>query len=206
MELAAYFAKHWWATFSVAALASVLALIVGLLAAYASVFSRLLARVLGYAAATTQSFPLQAIAPVLLTVIGTGNATKLLICFLIALFPIFGALQGALASSHKSLTPFFSITGSTNVVHKAELVFRAALPAILGAAKVGFTLAVLGAVVAEFILPKEGLGYVIVLHLSQLNMDYVLWAVLALIAQGLVVFGLLSEIERRTLVHRGEIT
>jgi NitT/TauT family transport system permease protein len=201
--LVSYFAQHWWATFWVSALASGLAVAIALLAALASTVSRPLAIGLGIVAAGSQSFPLQAIAPLILITFGTGDWVKVGICFFVAFFPIFGGLQGAIATSQKEISAFLHVTNCASRLLRFRILFQDAWPAILSACKVGFTLAVLGAVVAEFILPTKGLGYVIVLNLSQMQTQYVLIAVGLLIVQGLTVYFVISLFERKALQLRG---
>jgi NitT/TauT family transport system permease protein len=203
--LSAYFAQHWWATFWVSAVASALAVSVALTAAILSLSSKRLGLALSVLAAASQSFPLQAIAPLILITFGTGDLVKVGICFFVAFFPIFGNLHGAVANSNQVVRPFFILTGSRSHWLRFLTLIRESAPSLLAACKVGFTLAVLGAVVAEFILPTRGLGYVIVLNLSQMRTDYVLTAVGLLIAQGLIVFLILSYFESKALKRRGVI-
>lgn len=201
--LISYFAEHWWATFWVSAFASLLAILAALAASFLALFNRAIAGVMSAFAAGSQSFPLQAIAPLILITFGTGNLVKVGICFFVAFFPIYGNLQGAVARSWREVTPFLRVTRCASPALITRIVIHEALPSILAACKVGFTLSVLGAVVAEFILPEEGLGYVIVISLSQMQTSYVLLAVGLLIAQGLFVYSLVSWAERDQLRRRG---
>jgi NitT/TauT family transport system permease protein len=72
-----------------------------------------------------------------------------------------------------------------------------ALPFIVASTKVGFTLAVLGAVVAEFMMPNEGLGREILMAHSQYNINVIYLCVFFLIIQGLAVYALISVFETR---------
>jgi NitT/TauT family transport system permease protein len=76
------------------------------------------------------------------------------------------------------------------------------LPALISAAKVGFTLAVLGAVVAEFIHPDKGLGYLILVAQSSYNVEVIYVCVLLLIMQGIAVYGGLSVLENKIIRNR----
>ena len=80
----------------------------------------------------------------------------------------------------------------------------AALPAILSSAKIGFTLAVLGAVVAEFIQPDKGLGHVILVAQSSYNIEVIYICVLLLIVQGVAVYTGISLLEQRIISKRGK--
>ena len=84
------------------------------------------------------------------------------------------------------------------VIRKLEL--PAALPILLAGLKVGATLAVIGALVGEFIQPKnQGLGYLLVTARYQFKTDLVFVILLTLAAIALIMYGLVTLIEKRLL-------
>jgi ABC-type nitrate/sulfonate/bicarbonate transport system permease component len=197
-----YFFSNWWATFSVSAMASILALFFGLLASILALRFKIINLFMIPIVAISQSFPLQAIAPLLLIVMGVGFHTKTIIAFIIAFFPIYGACITGLKSTPKPLLCYLSICNST--FNKGIFYVRipAALPAITSAAKVGFTLAVLGAVVAEFIQPDKGLGYLLLVSQSNYNIEVIYICIFLLIIQGVSIYVSLSTLEKYFIKKR----
>ncbi|MCX5792457.1 MAG: ABC transporter permease subunit [Elusimicrobia bacterium] len=198
-----YILEQWWATFSVAAVASVIALVAAILLAGIGIRYRHIERFFGPIVALSQSFPLQALTPVIIVALGVGFHIKVLIAFLIAFFPIYASCASATRTLPKSLQAVIAIANPTFFDEVVYVVMPHALPLIVSAAKIGFTLAVLGAVVAEFIQPDRGIGRLLLVAQSSLDMDVIYIAVSLLIVQGVTVYVGLSYIQEKLIQKRG---
>lgn len=152
--------------------------------------------------ALSQSFPLQAIAPLIIMVLGVGFLTKSVIAFLIAFFPLYNACVISLQTTPKPLLAKLSICRAPFTSGVFLVRLPASLPNILAATKVGFTLAVLGAVVAEFIQPDKGLGYLILIAQASYDVEVIFIAVGMLMIQGVTVFSILTFFEARLVEER----
>jgi NitT/TauT family transport system permease protein len=197
-----YFAAHWWATLSVSLTASALAIAVSLAMGIAATRFRAVEVVLTPAVAISQSFPLQAIAPIIIILMGVGFHTKLSIAFVIAFFPIYGTCLTALKTTPQPILAHLAVCRASFLNGMRHARIPAALPAIISAAKIGFTLAVLGAVVAEFIHPDKGLGHVLLVAQSNYDIDVIYICVALLMVQGLSMYGLLSMMENYIIRRR----
>jgi NitT/TauT family transport system permease protein len=83
------------------------------------------------------------------------------------------------------------------------LEWPASLPTVLAGLKVGATLAVIGALVGEFVQPKsQGLGFLLVTARYQFKTDEVFVILLTLGAMALSLYGLVALAERRLLRWR----
>lgn len=200
-----YVAYHWWITFSVSALASLVGLILALAAAGAGFYFKTFEVLLRPVVAVSQSFPLQALAPVLLIALGVGFHTKFLIALIIVFFPIYNSALTAFRTVPKQYVALARVCDAAEPLVLAHIRLPAAFPAIVSASRVGFTLAVLGAVVAEFIQPDAGLGHVILVAQSSYNIEMIYVAVTCLMIQGLVVFYGLTAIEKAITTKRGGV-
>ena len=74
--------------------------------------------------------------------------------------------------------------------------FPSALPAIFGGLKVASTLAVVGAIVGEFVSAEKGLGYLVLVANGELNTTLVFASVVTLSLLGVAFYFLLELIER----------
>jgi NitT/TauT family transport system permease protein len=84
-----------------------------------------------------------------------------------------------------------------------KLEWPASLPSMLAGLKVGATLAVIGALVGEFVQPKsQGLGFLLVTARFQFKTDEVFVVLLTLGAMALSLYGLVALAERRLLRWR----
>jgi len=198
-----YFFNNWWATFSVATTASFMALISAIFISILTERFKCLKFILKPIVAASQSFPLQAIAPIIIILLGVGFFTKTIIAFIIAFFPIYSACSTALQTTSKPLTSYLSICNGSFIKGMFYIKIPYALPSIISASKVGFTLSVLGSVVAEFIQPDIGIGYLLIISQSTFNMEVIYICLFILIGQGLSIYGILSYFENKLIYQRG---
>lgn len=200
-----YFLENWWSTFSVSICASALSLLVAIALSVAGLRYPVVERALSPLVAISQSFPLQAIAPLLLIALGTGFHSKLVIALLIALLPIYEATASALRATPKAHVAHLRVLKARFLDGIILVRLPAALPAIVAATKVGFTLAVLGAVVAEFIQPDKGLGRVILAAQSQFDANIIYVCITLLALQGGCIYLTLTQFERRLTSARASL-
>jgi NitT/TauT family transport system permease protein len=144
----------------------------------------------------SQAVPIVAIAPLLVIWFGSGLRSKVLICALIVFFPILINTVVGLRSVEPELHELMRSLRATRWQVFAKLDVPAALPVWLAGLKVGATLAVIGAVVGEFVGADRGLGFLINFGRGQYDMALVFVAVTALVAIALALYGLVSLVER----------
>lgn len=159
-------------------------------------------RVLSPYIVAAQSVPILALAPLLDIWFGGGLLARVLIAALIVFFPIAIATMVGIRSADSLLVEMFRSLGATPGQRTTRLEIPSALPVIFGGLRVGVTLAVIGAVVAEWAGASSGLGVLINIAdqgLFDTPLMFVALATLAVIGIGL--HGLVVSIERRLIVH-----
>ncbi len=124
-------------------------------------FSRTAKRTIYPLFVALQSIPKIGLAPLIVVWCGYGLASKLIMAFLFAFFPIIIATLGGLASTPAHLEEHFRALRATPMQAFWRLRVPAALPNILDGCKVAMPLAVIGAVVGEFVGSNDGLGNLI---------------------------------------------
>jgi len=158
-------------------------------------------RVLSPYIVAAQSVPILALAPLLDIWFGGGLLARVLVCALIVFFPIAIATMVGIRSADPLLREMFRSLGATRGQVTARLEIPSALPVIFGGLRVGVTLAVIGAVVAEWAGASNGLGVLINIAdqgLFDTPLMFVALATLAIIGIGL--HGLVVSIERRLVM------
>ena len=144
----------------------------------------------------SQSIPKVAIAPLFVVWFGFGMMPKVLSAFLLGFFPVVvSAVQG-----FKSVEPDM-LDLARAMEAKPLQVFRMvrfphALPAIFSGLKVSITLAVVGAVVGEFVGSNNGLGFVLQRSIGNFELPTMFAALVVLSLIGVLLFWLLDVIER----------
>lgn len=139
----------------------VLAVLLGVPVAVLIHFSRTAKRTAYPLFVALQSIPKIGLAPLIVVWFGYGLTSKLIMAFLFALFPIIVATLGGLASTPTHLEEHFRALRATPMQGFWRLRVPAALPNFLDGCKVAMPLAVIGAVVGEFVGSNDGLGNLI---------------------------------------------
>lgn len=143
-----------------------------------------------------QTIPKAAIAPILIVWLGTGITSKIFIAFAISFFPIVVDTIIGLRSSQPETIYLIRSMGATPFQVFRYVRFPNALPSIFGGLKVASTLAVIGAIVGEFVSSDKGLGYLVLVANGNLDTRLVFACVLVLTLLGLVFFFLIEALER----------
>jgi len=162
--------------------------------------SVLVERVLSPYIVAAQSVPILALAPLLDIWFGGGLLARVLVCALIVFFPIAIATMVGIRSTDPLLVEMFRGLGAKPGQITTRLEIPSALPVIFGGLRVGVTLAVIGAVVAEWAGASIGLGVLINIAdqgLFDTPLMFVALATLAII--GLAFYSLVVLVERRLI-------
>jgi NitT/TauT family transport system permease protein len=137
----------------------------------------------------SQSIPKIAIAPILLVWFGTGIESKLAMAFFIAFFPMVVDTATGLRATPPELLELARSLRCSRLQTFFKIQLPSALPFIFSGAKIAVTLAVIGAVIGEFIGSTEGLGNLLLVANSQINMGLA-WASLAVLSWlGMLLYG-----------------
>src|SRR5438876_4290492 len=159
-------------------------------------------RVLSPYIVAAQSVPILALAPLLDIWFGGGLLARVLICALIVFFPIAIATMVGVRSADPLLVELFRSLGATPGQRTTRLEIPSALPVIFGGLRVGVTLAVIGAVVAEWAGASSGLGVLInIANQGLFDTPLMFVALTTLAVIGISLHGLVVSIERRLIVH-----
>ena len=172
---------------------------VGILLGMLVTFNALCNRTIYPLMVSSQMVPKVALAPVFIIWFGTGLQAKVLISFLIAFFPIMVSTMVGLESIEPDMVKLFRSMGAGRIRTFFKLRLPAALPNIFAGLKVGMSMAVVGAVVGEFVAADRGLGYYLIYANGQLNTVGVFSALLLLTVLGVVLY-FLVEISQRFFI------
>jgi NitT/TauT family transport system permease protein len=166
---------------------------------YALAKSPAVERLLSPYIVASQAVPIVAIAPLLVIWFGPGVFSKVLICALIVFFPVLVNTIVGLRSVPDDLRDLMRSLLATRWQTFRLLEVPAALPVFLGGLRIGATLAVIGAVVGEFIGSDRGLGFMINRARGQYDTALVFVAVLSLVVMALLMYGAVVLLEARLL-------
>ena len=129
--------------------------------------------------------------------------SRVLVAVLTVFFPILINTIAGLRSVPREFYDLMHSLRATRGQIFRKLEWPASLPTVLAGLKVGATLAVIGALVGEFVQPKsQGLGYLLVTARYQFKTDEVFVVLLTLGTMAMSLYGLVALAERRLLRWR----
>jgi NitT/TauT family transport system permease protein len=195
-----------WVTLGLTLAAFVMALVLGFAFAVLFAHSRLMEMSLFPYAVILQVTPIVSIAPLVLIWVGLGHLewALLILATIVAFFPILSNSTLGLKSVDHNLQELFQLYGASRWQRFRRLELPSALPYILGGAKISGGLALIGAVVAEFVAGSgtgTGLAWRIIESGNRLNIPRMFAALLLLSLLGILIFFSLAWLEKRLLGH-----
>jgi NitT/TauT family transport system permease protein len=173
-----------------------MALVLGTLCGLAIAFSRLLGQAIYPVLVATQIMPKVAFAPLLIVWFGFGLLPKLILITLIAFFPIVINTIVALNMTSQEAIYLFRSMGAGPIQTFFKLRLPTTLPVFFGGLKIAATFSVIGVVIAEFYSSERGLGFLLLLQVSNGDTTRAFGSILYLTLLGLAVFGVIVGLER----------
>lgn len=175
------------------ALGCTVAFLAGLLVAQ----SRLVERMLYPCVVALESIPKIALAPLFVVWFGFGLTSKVVTTALICFFPMFVNVTQGIMGSSRAQVEVLRAAGAGRLSLLWRLQLPNALPMIFAALNICVILAVIGAVVAEYVGAKAGVGYQLLLLSRQMRTADVFANIVALALMGLLGHAVLRLVQRR---------
>jgi NitT/TauT family transport system permease protein len=187
---------HTWITLYETTAGFLLAVVFGIVSAAIIVVIPRLRDVVMPLLLVAQLVPKVAIAPLLLIWFGYGLFPKILVAFLVAFFPI--VVNGA--SGLASVQPELLDLGSSLQASRWQTFWKfripSALPELFSGMKIAVTLAIIGAIIGEFVGGNRGLGYLIIVANQELDTPLAFAAIFLLSAAGIALYAVIELFER----------
>jgi NitT/TauT family transport system permease protein len=193
-----------WNTLAMALAALLLASLAGLTLALATAISPAFDRAVRPLAVAAQVTPVVAVAPLFVIWAGLDHPERAIVALasIVAFFPVFSGATAGLRSAEPGLERLFDLYGATRWQRLVRLQLPAATPFLLEGHRVAAGLAVIGAVVAEFVAgsgASQGLAWRILESGNRLQTDRMFAALAMLALLGLLLHGAVHAAERRIL-------
>ncbi|WP_244743297.1 ABC transporter permease [Mesorhizobium sp. L-8-10] len=179
-----------------------LGIVIGIPLALAIFYSRAFERAIYPILVALQTVPKVALAPLLVLYLGYGWAPKITLAFLISFFPIVISTVVGLQSLDKNLVNLVRSMGANEWQTFFKVRLPAALPNIFGGFKVAVSLAVIGAVIGEYVAAERGLGYLQLQANSLFDTTLNFATVVSISGLGVILYFIINSIEARVTYKR----
>lgn len=197
-----------WLTTQVALVGLAIAIVLGMAIAVLMSQARWVERAFFPYAVALQAVPILAFVPLIGVLFGYDFRSRVIVCVIIALFPIIANTLFGLLSADRLQHDLFTLHGASRRTRLLRLQFPAAMPSIFTGFRVSAGLAVIGAVVGDFFFRQgqPGIGILIDVYRARLNYPLMYGAVILSSALGILVFWLFGFIANRAVGHWHEST
>lgn len=169
-------------------------------------YSRILLKIVYPLAVIIKVIPIVTIAPLLTVWLGYGMLSKIVVVIIISFFPLLVNTSIGLGATEPSLLKLLHSLSANEVDIFFKVRLPTALPYILGAMKISITVAVIGAVIGEFVGATEGLGHLALLAMAYIQTPLLFSVIIVLAAIGLIFFVLISVLEKILTRWQIEVT
>jgi NitT/TauT family transport system permease protein len=150
-------------------------------------------------AIAVKTTPIVAIAPLLVIWLGTGWWSKIVAAILICFFPVLVNTVKGLKAADLEYRELFQTLGATGAQEFRKLRIPYCLPYLFSALKISSSLAIIGAIVGEFVGATQGLGYLIIISSAHLETATLFSAIIAAAFAGIAMFYVIGWTERRLI-------
>jgi len=187
---------HGWVTTYESIMGFLVSVVVGFPIALIIVWSRPLERSITPLLVFTQTFPKIAIAPLFIIWFGFGVFPKVVISFLVAFFPIVISSVTGLKAVEPDLEDLVRSMGASELQKFVKIRIPNSLPYFFSGAKVSVALAVVGAVVGEFVASEKGLGYLILVANNHVDTKLMFAGFVGLMIIGALLYFVVDYMEK----------
>jgi NitT/TauT family transport system permease protein len=186
-------------TTAIAMIGLAIAMVLGVAFAILMSQARWVERSLYPYAVILQCVPIVAMVPVIALWFDYGYTSRVIVCALIALFPIISNTFFGLQSADQDQHDLFTLRGAGRLTRLRKLQLPAALPSIMNGFQISATLCVIGAIVADFFFKQgePGIGIQIDLARARLANEVMFGACILASALGVAVFCAFGILGRR---------
>jgi len=176
----------------------------GLAIAILSAMNKTFRRLISPYMVALQVTPRIAVAPIIVAWLGFNMEPKIAIAAIICFFPIFiNSLTGLLQADDERLEMFESMRASQWQIFR-HLQLPGAMPVIMAGFKTGISLALIGAIVGEFVSASVGIGVLIQRFSFQLLLPEAFACLIMLTVMGLLLYGAATFADRRVVFWRSD--
>lgn len=146
-----------------------------------------------------QGLPKIVLAPIFITAFGFGMLSKVMMAVAISFFPLLiNTMSGLMTVDAEAVQLMRSLTATKRDIFW-KLSVKHAMPSIFAGVKTSLTLALVGAIVGEFVGARAGLGFLLASYSYQLQVDRV-WAITIVLALvGIILFLFIEWVDKKVV-------
>lgn len=189
--------NHIWITVWETVISFGLGTIIGLIIATLMWWDKFFAKVIDPYLTILNSLPKVALGPIIIIWAGAGMKSIVLMALLISVIvTIISVYQGFINIDPIKLKLMQSLGASKRQIY-FKLLLPGSLPVLISALKINVSMALIGVIMGEFLVSKEGIGYLIMYGSQVFNLDLVITGVFILCVVAAIMYYIILYIEKK---------
>jgi ABC-type nitrate/sulfonate/bicarbonate transport system permease component len=184
-------------TFSIALVGLIGGMLIGTGLAVITWFSPVLSGLVSPTAVLFSSVPVVAMIPIIARMLGYNSATEIAIVVIITFFPSFVFTTSGLRALPAGSQDLFSVLGASKLTTLRRLALPAAIPNLAIALRLAAAHAILAAMIAEFLMGTNGLGYLFAVTKQEFLTERAFGTSVVATAISVIAFLATTHLERR---------
>lgn len=146
-----------------------------------------------------QTAPKIALVPLFVVWFGIGMVSKLVLIISMVVFPVMAGMILGIESMPKDAKNLMTVLGASRWQLFSKMEMPYALPALFSSFKIGIVQAVIGAIVAEWMSAKQGLGYILTYASSTYDTPMLMAGIIATILLGIITYEIVNVLDSKLL-------
>ncbi|MBU5485422.1 ABC transporter permease [Clostridium sp. MSJ-11] len=188
---------HIWVTCFETILGFLLGTLLGTLAAILLWWSDFLSKVLDPYLVVLNALPKIALAPIIIFWVGNGIKAIILVALLISIVVTIISVLNGFKEVDEDKIKLLKTFGASKLQILIHLIIPASIPTLISALKINVGLSWVGVIMGEFLVAKEGLGFLIIFGGQISQLDMVMMSIIILSVIAYIMYEIVAFIEKR---------
>ena len=188
---------HIWVTLYETIISFSLASLIGIITASILWSSKTISKILDPYLTVLNSLPKISLGPLIIIWIGANTNSIIFMALLISVFTTIINMYNAFITTDKSKIILMKSLGATKFQIFTKLVFRGNVPTLINTLKINISLSLIGVIMGELLVSKQGLGYLITYGSQVFNLNLVITSIFILGIMSYVLYIIIDLLEKK---------
>ena len=159
--------------------------------------SKTIAKILDPYLTVLNSLPKISLGPLIIIWVGANVKSIIFMALLIAVFTTIINMYNSFINTDPSKITLMKSFGASKITIFAKLIFRGNIPSLVNTLKINISLSLIGVIMGELLVSKQGLGYLITYGSQVFNLNLVITSIFILAIMSYLLYILIDILEKK---------
>ncbi|MGM9879285.1 MAG: ABC transporter permease [Bacilli bacterium] len=189
--------SHIWVTLYETVISFSLASIIGIAVSSILWSSKTIAKILDPYLTVLNSLPKISLGPLIIIWVGANVKSIIFMALLIAVFTTIINMYNSFINTDPSKITLMKSFGASKITIFTKLIFRGNIPSLINTLKINISLSLIGVIMGELLVSKQGLGYLITYGSQVFNLNLVITSIFILAIMSYILYILIDLLEKK---------